>query len=407
MRGLVITPEGPPQPDRAAGGQRRLSLFVQAAMMGSTTTEVLHIVAPGEATTVSRTPAGAPFAGPIVRSCVEIRRAPTKTFWSHYGAGFLTARGHPSYWAFCGAEQARAVRECLTRRPDFVVVHRLAAMLTLLCAGVPDCPILFDFDDVEHKAWLRAILARPIRLGTLAEMAQLPAMHFAERRAVAHAQAVSVCSETDRAYLVRLGLGTKVTVVPNAVTLPPDPGPLCSDPTLMFLGSYHHAPNIVAAERLVTQIWPLVLARVPAARLLVAGSPAHALASARRPPPQVEYLGFVEDLAGLYGRSRVVVCPITIGGGTRVKLVEAGAFGKPMVSTRIGAEGLCFANGKEILLRESDKDIADACVKLLTDDQACQRLGAAARRAAVSIYDDHAVTRQIQEILGRITRRRG
>ncbi len=111
------------------------------------------------------------------------------------------------------------------------------------------------------------------------------------------------------------------------------------------------SPHIEAAERLVTRIFPLVKRKLPEARLLIAGKASDSLPSRRTTPENVEYLGYVPDLDGLYANTRIVCCPMLNGGGTRIKLIEAAAYARPMVSTRIGAEGLDFENGREILLR--------------------------------------------------------
>ena len=83
----------------------------------------------------------------------------------------------------------------------------------------------------------------------------------------------------------------------------------------------------------------------------------------------------------------MVCCPLSNGGGTRLKLIEAAAYGKAIVSTSVGAEGLSFSDGAEILIRDDDIGIAEACVRLLNDDGLCARLGEAARTKAKSLYD--------------------
>jgi glycosyltransferase involved in cell wall biosynthesis len=121
-------------------------------------------------------------------------------------------------------------------------------------------------------------------------------------------------------------------------------------------------------------------------------------------PAGVEFTGIVPDIELLYGRTRVVCCPLTNGGGTRVKLIEAAAYAKPIVSTTMGAEGLAFTDGNNILIRERDADIADACVQLLEDDAQCSTLGAAAYRLATTAYDRQAVKtlimRESRSVLG-------
>ena len=144
---------------------------------------------------------------------------------------------------------------------------------------------------------------------------------------------------------------------------------------------------------------PIIQRQVPAARLIVAGGSPERIPSFQSPSQAVEFTGFVPDLDKLYARSRVIACPITTGGGTRIKLVEAASYGRPMVSTRIGAEGLAFEGGCEIMLCDDDQGFAAACVSLLRDDAACARLGEAARTKMQTLYADKAVVHQIAGIM--------
>ena len=168
---------------------------------------------------------------------------------------------------------------------------------------------------------------------------------------------------------------------------------------MLFLGDMKNTPNYLAAERMAQTIWPLVRVQVPDARLLIAGTNSDQLPSASAGLAGVEFLGFVPDLDALYAQSRVVCCPIMTGGGTRLKLVEAASYARPIVSTRIGAEGLDFTDGREALLRDDDAGFAAACVTLLQDDQLCLRLGAHARTTMAATYDVKKVEARIAEML--------
>ena len=162
-----------------------------------------------------------------------------------------------------------------------------------------------------------------------------------------------------------------------------------------------YEPNIESVMRLVRRIMPLVWQAVPQARLFVAGSGSDALSRASPADARIHYLGFVPDLDELYARSRVICCPMINGGGTRVKLIEAAAYGKPMVATSVGAEGLAFRHDEELLLHDDDAALAEACVQLLVDDALCMRLGSAARLRMQRLYDRSSISRKIREVLKR------
>ncbi len=310
---------------------------------------------------------------------------------------------HP-YYLTSGTPQIDAIRRALAAGPDFVFVHRLFAMSPILRGGLTHPAMFFDLDDIEHITHLRNTFAPPRWGSKYLELLHTPALLLAERRAVAASRMTFVCSDTDRRYLERLFRVDQIATVPNAVDIPPA-SPVPAAPTLLFLGNAMMPANKAAAEWLIGQVWPAVRAAVPAARLLVAGQYPELIDAFAAPPDGVEFLGLVDDLAALYAGVRVVTCPILSGGGTRFKIIEAGAYGRPIVSTRVGAEGLALEDDASILLRDAPADFAQACIDLLLDQARCDRLAAAARSVVAGTYERGSVIGQIRErILGALSR---
>jgi glycosyltransferase involved in cell wall biosynthesis len=207
-----------------------------------------------------------------------------------------------------------------------------------------------------------------------------------------------VCSELDRSYLTKWWRLAGVDTVPNAANAV-KLLPVASNPTLLFLGSFRYRPNIEAAEFLIEQIWPHVYQAMPEARLIVAGILPARIRGYDVGIPGVEFTGFVDDLAGLYQRARVVCAPILAGGGTRIKIIEAAGYGKAVVATRVGAEGLDMRDGIELLLRDDPGSFADACLQLLNDPVLCERLGRAAHATVSRSYDRANIVSLIQGYL--------
>jgi glycosyltransferase involved in cell wall biosynthesis len=141
-----------------------------------------------------------------------------------------------------------------------------------------------------------------------------------------------------------------------------------------------------------------VRAQVADARLVIIGSGAEVTRSYPSTDPSVSFAGFVDDLAPWYRSARVVCCPIYHGSGTRVKIIEAAAYAKAIVSTRLGAEGLEFEDGREIIVRDAPDTLASACVQLLQDAGSAQRLGRAAQARAADLYEHGAIVRRLTHI---------
>ncbi|MFN0168959.1 MAG: glycosyltransferase [Bryobacteraceae bacterium] len=167
--------------------------------------------------------------------------------------------------------------------------------------------------------------------------------------------------------------------------------------TLLFLGSFRHTPNQVALDWFVWQVLPHVLKRRPNARLVVVGPdqpPAHAYADFG---PAVELAGYVEDVRTALDRYALFVCPILSGSGVRVKLLEAFSAGIPVVSTRIGAEGLARNDGEFCRLSDDPREFAERVLELLDDPRVASEMAARARQEVVTHWDMAVLTRRLVE----------
>jgi len=166
----------------------------------------------------------------------------------------------------------------------------------------------------------------------------------------------------------------------------------------LFVGTLAYQANALAADILVRDIWPKVRTRVPRARLIVAGRYPERLKSYPSIDPSVVFTGYVDNLRELYQQARVFCCPILNGAGTRVKIIEAAAHACAIVSTTLGAEGLDFDNGTEIVVRDGVAPLADECVRLLEDPEAAKRIGIAAREKARRTYEHGTVVAHLERL---------
>jgi glycosyltransferase involved in cell wall biosynthesis len=294
-----------------------------------------------------------------------------------------------------GAEQVSALAELIAAGPSAIVLHRLNAASTILRVPRPDVPIFFDMDDVEHLAFFRNIRQPPTWRSKPILYLQIPAIIALEQRVTAMVDRTFVCSARDVKHLSSTWHMKRIAAVPNAVEIP---GP-CEDPkspTVAFVGILRYPPNAIAADYLVEKVWPRIRAAVPDATLQIAGVGADRTRSYHQHIDGVQFRGYVTDMAAFYAETAVVCSPILSGGGTRVKIVEAAAFGRAVVSTSFGAQGLSFVDGVDILLRDDAESIATACIQLLTDPALRQRLARAAREKAEQLYDRKNIVASIR-----------
>lgn len=166
--------------------------------------------------------------------------------------------------------------------------------------------------------------------------------------------------------------------------------------TMLFLGSFRHLPNQEALEWFVGGVLPLILAEEPSARLVVIGSDPpsqHSLHSAG----SIDLIGFVDDIGEPLARYAVFVCPILSGSGVRVKLLEAFSAGIPVVSTRLGAEGLASKDGEICALADDAASFARHVVDLLRDPQRAAAMAARARAEVVAHRDIRTMTERLVE----------
>jgi len=166
--------------------------------------------------------------------------------------------------------------------------------------------------------------------------------------------------------------------------------------TILFLGSFRHTPNLEALAWFVEQVLPLVLAEEPRARVMVVGSDPPARSSFAH-GDAVELVGFVEDVRDALARYALFVCPILSGSGVRVKLLEAFAAGIPVVSTRLGAEGLADRDGDICALADQPAEFARRVVDLLRDPEKAGELAARARERVVAERDIRGMTERLVE----------
>jgi polysaccharide biosynthesis protein PslH len=205
-----------------------------------------------------------------------------------------------------------------------------------------------------------------------------------ERSVMRRVQAVVVFTERDRQALAGLAPQARLECIPPGLDLPKRPlDPRGEDPpSLVFIGNYVHPPNVDAALRLAQDIFPRLAARRPQVKLVLAGS---------NPPPalrrleseQIQVTGFLPDITPHLERAAAVAVPLRLGGGMRLKVLEALAYGKAVAASPRAVEGLQVRHREHMILAESDEDFAAALLELVDHPDLRVQLGQAARAWAL------------------------
>jgi glycosyltransferase involved in cell wall biosynthesis len=156
---------------------------------------------------------------------------------------------------------------------------------------------------------------------------------------------------------------------------------------LVFTGKMDYRPNVDAALWFADEILPRVRAQAPEARFVVVGQSPHVRLRSLDGRPDVVLTGRVVDVKPYIERACVYVAPLRMGGGTRLKVLQAMAMGKAIVSTSLGCDGIDAQSGRAVWLANAPQEFADAVVRLMHDDTLRRDFGAEARALAVARYD--------------------
>ena len=257
--------------------------------------------------------------------------------------------------------------------------------------------VVVDMDDLEHRKWARELWLHA-RAGLGPE--SLKRLYYAVRFFVHEVvlarryQRCAVASATDAAYLRRWGLRNSA-LLPNGATVAE---PAARTPRgegapgrVVFLGNLGYGPNVDAVAHFEESVRPILDERGLAVDLAVIGPGVTEELRARF--PRVRFQGFVPDLPAALRDFELCVVPLRLGGGTKLKVLDAMAVGLPLVTTSVGAEGLHLTDGVHALVADSPADFAEAVARALDDTRLADALGEGGRR----LVEEHYSWRSVQD----------
>ena len=390
LRILIVSPE---LPSRRAGSQVRL-LGLTSSLAGAHSVSLLSLETPGgnakeiaavraycdEVVTV-RT--GRPVLMGARKRSLQLR-------------SLLSTRSYPSLVHDLRSFQA-AIDQMMDRgRYDIVQVEHCYMAQYVFPRGVP---VVLDEHNIEYEIPMRtASVGGGVLRKAYGSLDSLK-LRREEERSWRSVDACAVTSPRDEAMILRAVPEARTAVVPNAVDTEffsarrprGDPG------TLLFFGTMSHYPNRDAVLFFLDEIMPLLRRSHPSLRLHVVGAwpPAEVL---RRASRDVTVTGEVDDVRPYLDKARVVIVPLRAGGGTRLKILEAMAMARPVVSTRIGAEGLAVSDEQDILLADTAESFAAKVRRVLDDDELADSLGSAGRRLVETTYQWSVAARNLDEL---------
>jgi glycosyltransferase involved in cell wall biosynthesis len=251
-------------------------------------------------------------------------------------------------------------------------------------------PLIVDCHNIEHILLERFMTHERNPLRKAYAWVEARKLRRCEQETCARASLVMVCSQEDRSMLRELVATVPVTVSPNVIDLDrysTTTETLKNGAAVLFTAGMDWYPNRDAVEYFVFSVLPILRNRMPNVKFIVAGrSPSDKFRRRFAGISGVEFTGFVPDMRDVIAQATVCVAPLRIGSGTRLKILEAAAMGKAIVSTTVGSEGLEFVPREEIIIADEPQTFAQAVAAVLNNGPLRKRLGEAARRRVERDY---------------------
>jgi glycosyltransferase involved in cell wall biosynthesis len=306
---------------------------------------------------------------------------------------------------FVSAAMKSRIGTCLRdENPGALICDTVFAAVNL---PATDIPLVINNPDVEHTILQRYVEFERNPIKRLYARLEARKVKQWEAKICRRATVCMACSEKDRQILAALAPETYATLVPNVVdTRSYEPSYETTSRCVLFQGGMDWFPNRDAVKFFVTQIFPLLRQDLPDVEFIAAGrNPSPEMLAEFLQVPGVKFTGTVPDMRPYLEQAAVCAVPLRIGSGTRLKILEAAAAGKAIVSTRLGAEGLDFEDGTEILLADEPQEFAAALKSLLREPARRRAIGEAARRRVREQYSYATLQDSLRRAFALLTRR--
>jgi len=312
--------------------------------------------------------------------------------------------GIPFEFEFLNSEILREKIKCIVNDFDFDIIQfeqsRMAPYLSVLHADDKSKRIL-TFHNVAANQYKRISNIAQSPLGRVRTWVYSQMLYWWEPRYAQRFDRCITVSESDRNELLKANPRLKIDVISNGIDTKShrllDLDLSNAKPALLFVGSLGYAPNADGVVWFCNKILPLLRDEIHDIQVWIVGI---------SPPPEVTGLesenvhvtGRVDNVVPYYERCAISIVPLRAGGGTRLKILESMALGRPVVSTAIGCEGLDVVDGRHLLVGDSPRQFAHNIIRLLKDPILFNQIAEGARKLVVERYDWDVIAEELLNV---------
>ena len=326
----------------------------------------------------------------------------------NYARNLFSGRPH-AMTKYCRPEVAKRLREHLKQESYDVIMCDFLLTAAVIPWDVP-CPKIIFTHNVEAVIWRRHYEVSRNPVWKIISWREYRTMENMERRYLRQADHILTVSEADKQTFSEFLDPSRITVIQTGVDTDyfrpscEQTEPSTEEPnSMVFTGSMDWLPNEDGIFYFAEQILPMVRKEIPNATLTVVGrKPSARLRALAEKNGGMEITGRVDDVRPYVDRSALYIVPLRVGGGTRIKIFEAMAMGKAVVSTSIGAEGLPVTHDANIVLADKSEEFARSVVSLLSDVTLRKRIGKTARALVEQNYSWATVASQFSTVFDRM-----